>query len=219
MLREKDIRRALRGYVQLEYAGQPATVILEELALCQHEARVDLAAVNGRLHGYEIKSPQDTLQRLPSQAEVYGRALDTVTIALTAEHYPHAKRILPQWWGIVEAVEHCGEPVILLRRKPRQNPGVDLNAVVQFLWRDEALSVLEEHGLDTGLRSKPRSTLWRKLVESLPADILAEAVRARIKLRGDWRSDSQRRSGDDSYRPRAKSLHSQAPLVLKRIVE
>ena len=80
MIKDIDIRQVLLKKLSAEYRYDPDTIIIEELGLCQGEARIDLALVNGFIHGYEIKSERDTLERLPSQIEIYCRTLDTVTI-------------------------------------------------------------------------------------------------------------------------------------------
>jgi len=65
--------------------------------------------VNGKLHGYEIKSDADTLKRLPAQAEVYSAVFDLVTIVVGEHHLDTVRAIVPEWWGIVKAAS--GNPV------------------------------------------------------------------------------------------------------------
>ena len=66
--------------------NDPQTLIVEELGIRQGAARVDVAVVNGSLHGYEIKSARDTLERLPKQSELYSSVFDTITL-VTAENH------------------------------------------------------------------------------------------------------------------------------------
>lgn len=218
-VREADIRTALRWYLSSEHAEEPDTLIVDELALCQSEARIDVAAINGRLHGYEIKSADDDLARLPHQVQVYNQVLDTVSIVLTARHKDEARQIAPRCWGIIEATYSNGQVRLRRRRKSRQNRKIKPYALAQLLWRPEALAVLEEAGLAGGLRRKPRKVLWQALADSLPFDRLHLTVLQQLKARGDWRSDSRRRPGGGSSPRSAKSLHSQAPPVLLRIPE
>ena len=80
-MRDADIRRAL---VQRLRAARPDPVtdrIWPEMSLALGASRVDVCVINGTLSGYEIKSPRDNLDRLPSQVEHYGRVLDRATIA------------------------------------------------------------------------------------------------------------------------------------------
>ena len=60
-MRDVDVRQSLRRALSAEHAGDAGTLIIEELGLCQHDSRIDVAAVNGELNGFEIKSDSDTL--------------------------------------------------------------------------------------------------------------------------------------------------------------
>jgi hypothetical protein len=204
-IRDVDIRRSLHAEVRRRHESEPGTLILDELALCQGEARVDVAVVNGRLHGYEIKSACDTLERLPKQKDVYGRALDFVTVVTTANHAKAVRACVPPWWGIWAAsATPFGTVSLKQTRAPRQNPEVDALALAQLLWRDEALAHLRRMGLARGLERKPRATLWAKLVCVLPVPELAVVVRDCLKGRDRWRDPSPQASGGDSFRPSAK---------------
>jgi hypothetical protein len=82
------IRPALRSRLLVEHAHDPETVLIEELGLRRGLVRVDIAVVNGLLHGYEIKSDRDSLRRLAKQVDVYSAVLDRrssrdITSALT----------------------------------------------------------------------------------------------------------------------------------------
>ncbi len=189
-MREIDIRRALRAELERLHPSESDTLLGQELGLCQGFARVDLAVVNGSVHGYEIKSAQDTLARLPGQAKIYNRALDFVTIVVAPAH---AKKIsesevVPDWWGIWSAFQGDQEVRFESLREHSKNPAIDPFALVQFLWRDEALQALSENDLATGMRSKPREHLWRRLASELPLEKLGCIVRECLKRRGaDWR--------------------------------
>lgn len=189
-MREIDIRRKLLEDDRL-HVGEPDTRIVEELGLCQGIARVDIAVVNGCIHGYEIKSGNDTLARLPGQIAIYSRALDFVTIVTAPSHFDKIRRVVPEWWGIwiaVQDAEHGSQ--LKSSREPRHNPCVNPFALAQLLWREEALQVLEGLGLATGIRSKPREELWRRLAAEVTPERLGCVVRDRLRRRSaDWRSD------------------------------
>src|SRR6266511_802692 len=65
------IRPALRERLLRRHATDADTVLIEELGLCRGKVRVDLALVNGSLHGFEIKSDRDSLRRLSAQVGLY----------------------------------------------------------------------------------------------------------------------------------------------------
>src|SRR5438045_2701845 len=99
-MRDIDIRLALRSSIEREHGGDADTRIVEELGLCQGIARVDLAVINGNVHGYEIKSEHDTLARLPAQTHTYNQVLDFVTIVTAPAHAHKIRCIVPKWWGV-----------------------------------------------------------------------------------------------------------------------
>ncbi len=188
-MRDIDIRRALRETVVRRYSGESDTRIVEELGLCQGIARVDLAVVNGSLHGYEIKSARDTLARLPAQCDIYNRTLDLVTIVTEAIHISKIEKMVPSCWGIWCACDNKVKPHIEILREPSPNPQILLSALAQLLWREEALEALTVRGLAHGMHSKPRQELWLRLAKHLTREELSAVVRDRLKRRGaDWRA-------------------------------
>ena len=203
-MRDVDIRRQLRSDMERQHRGDPETLILDELGLCQGTARVDLAVVNGNLHGYEIKSERDTLTRLPSQREIYSRALDYVTVVVAETHAAKIAEAIPAWWGITTArATKRGAVRLTVVRPAAINPSVDAAALAQLLWREEALDELERRGLAGGFRSKPRAALWAHLAANLTIEELGDAVRGRLKQRLDWRAPERPTSGGGSSRPSA----------------
>src|SRR5882724_5773501 len=109
-MRDRDIRLGLHRELERahrRYASE--TLFIDELGLCQGNARIDLAVVNGSLSGYEIKSERDTLQRLPHQVEVYSRALDYVTIVASNSHIAKTIDLIPEWWGVLATQSHQGD--------------------------------------------------------------------------------------------------------------
>lgn len=190
-MRDIDIRRKLRVDKRLHF-GDPDTRIVEELGLCQGIARVDIAVVNGSIHGYEIKSERDTLARLPGQIDIYNRTLDFVTVVSAPSHVGKIRQIVPRWWGIWTAVANGDGDRLEISRASRPNPNVDQFSLAQLLWREEALEALEGLGLATGIRSKPRRELWKHLASALTLEELGRIVRDRLRARSaDWRSDQR----------------------------
>ena len=190
-MRDIDVRRVLAAEVQKHFRGASDTLIIHELGLCSGIVRVDLAVVNGRLHGFEIKSDSDTLKRLPSQSEIYSAVFDRMTIVVGLHHLQSAQTMVPGWWGIIKA--EPGDPVSLVEVRPAQaNPSPKPIAMARLLWRDEAVALLERSGYAKGIKSKPREVVYQRLVEAFPLDELRHFVREQLKAREDWRSDAQR---------------------------
>lgn len=187
-MRDRDVRRALHGQLLEDHATElDTTLFVDELGLCG-EARVDVAVVNAALSGFELKSASDTLRRFPTQVEVYSRVLDYATLVVAENHLDHALPLLPDWWGC-SVVRWDGELAHLDELRPATfNPGIDAYAVAQLLWWDEAFGTLETLDAAKGMRSKPRTKLWEKLVAATELTELRDLVREHLKARTGWRS-------------------------------
>lgn len=188
-MRDIDIRRALVDRVHAQHRREKNTRVVEELSLCQGAARVDVAVINGRLHGYEIKSEHDTLARLNGQISVYSAALDRVTIVVAQNHAPKVLASVPDWWGIWLASSEEARVTLKCLRRPKENPRVNTYAQVQLLWRDEALTELMSRQLCNGVKSKSKKQLWERLTSALPPSQVRTIVRERLKARQAWRVD------------------------------
>ena len=212
---EAEIRRALIRVLEREHADEE-TLIVEEFGLCRGSARIDVALVNSVLHGFEIKSNRDRLDRLAAQIEAYSRCFEFITVVAAARHIRAIQEMVPPWCGITEVKESGAEVSLSKRRLPQLNHSIEPLTVAQLLWRNESIELLASHDLDAGFRSKPRAILWQRLASCLPCDELLADVRAKLRVRGDWRSASRRRSSGGSLRLGAMSLHSPArPFVLR----
>lgn len=194
-MREADVRAAVVARVTSKHA-EPGTRIVHELSLCQAQARIDLAVVNGRLTGWEIKTAADTLGRLPVQERVYSRVFDRVWLATDLRHLDKALDLVPGWWGIVRIGERHGACWLTQVRPSRLNPGVDLDLLVKLLWREEALKELSALGLATCLDRAPRRVLWERLAGAVPSRVskaqLQRRVRECLKVREGWRAERLR---------------------------
>ncbi|WP_074358135.1 sce7726 family protein [Mycobacteroides abscessus] len=180
-MRDVDIRAALVEQLRREFDGDK---IVNEMGLCLGATRVDVAVINGSLHGYEIKSDRDTLARLPAQIELYSKVLDFCTIVCGARYLDKVRKIVPPWWGIVETCDLDGTVILKQRRKPRRNRKCDSLAVAQLLWRDEAASLLKTRGEWVKAR-ETRWHLWDRLAE-WPITDLQLGVRSQLKVRPAW---------------------------------
>jgi hypothetical protein len=190
---DKLIRVALKAKLTESHRQETGARIIEELGITHGAARVDIAVVNGNIHGYELKSDLDTLNRLPDQIRIYNSVLDQVTLVVGKHHLLDALNAIPDWWGVTIAkiTGSCGTISFCDIRKAEENPEKNSVDIASLLWRDEALGILEEIGEDQGVRSKPRKFLYERLAESLDQATLRARVRECIFLRADWRSEKQ----------------------------
>ena len=191
-MNEYQLRSAVKRKILARYENDPNTRILDELGLRHGAARIDIAVVNGIVHGYELKSDADNLKRLPRQIQIYDSVLDKVTLVVGSRHAKEAERMVPPWWGIkVAAIGARGGFDFGDVRRATKNPEQDAVAVCRLLWRNEALTLLDELGQTKGLRHKPRARIYSRLAEVADFETVCARVRRQLKFRIDWRSDSQ----------------------------
>lgn len=183
ILGDSEIRSVLRSRLSRKHASQSHTVFIEELGLCRGQVRVDLSVVNGLLHGYEIKSDRDSLRRLSTQVELYGKVLDRATLVVGDRHLSEILDVLPIWWGIL-LVQHSDRGLKFKTvRKPQSNPHRDPRSLVELLWFDDALALLEKRNAARGFRGKPRWIVWDRVCELCSINEIARAVRGHLKAR------------------------------------
>lgn len=182
------IREALVDRLVNEYRDSHHRII-PELGLWHGTARIDVAVINGNMHGFEIKSDRDTLARLPEQIEAYNAVFDKVTLVVGSTHLVEAFRTVPEWWGIETA--HIGADGLVFFnpiREPRDNMQQDNLSIARLLWRKEALDLLESKGKADGMRSKSRELIYARIAESIEKEPLKEYVRSVLQYsRQDWR--------------------------------
>jgi hypothetical protein len=190
-MRELDVRLALHNTeVRRILEKEPSSIVVDELGLFEGKFRIDVAVINGKLHGYEIKSRMDNLDRLPTQQESYSRIFDRMTLVADERHVARAVEIVPPWWGLIAVSTRDGAPYLNEIWTSRQNSNVEPHALCQLLWRDEALQVLKDLGLATGaIRSRSRKLMWQVLAKVLEPDELKVTVHRVLKAREGWRKN------------------------------
>ncbi|MBW4976027.1 sce7726 family protein [Roseovarius mucosus] len=191
---ERRIRAALRKCHLRHASVQHDVLMIDELGLAHAKSRIDLAVFNGHLHGYEIKSAGDTLDRLPRQLAVYTGALQKLTLVIATRHLDMAETIAPNWCGLTEIVEGPrGGITFASRRRARANPDLDPYMLAHLLWHPEAQDLLRARGASKADVNAPRKHLYRLLADEVPVRELAPAIKAAMASRTGWR-DHQRPS-------------------------
>jgi len=203
---DRHIRGVLLDFAKHEQPNPSHTLFVQEFALYGGEIRADLAAINGVLHGYEIKSSRDNLKRLSSQVEAYNAVFERATLVSAEGHLSSALSVIPGWWGVIRASRTIKGDVILRRLRPSlSNPAPKPTAIASLLWRPEALQILFVLGLDSGVRSKPMFYLIERLAASVSATHLSMLVRQAIRARGDWLAAARRKQCGGMFQQPANS--------------
>lgn len=186
---DTDIRKILKNnFLKTKwYSDDPSALIIDELQVCKGISRIDIAVINGKLHGYEIKSEQDTLERLPMQIISYNKVFDTMTVVVSEKHLEKVYKVVPEWWGIKVVIKNKRSLKMKTIRRDKSNKDVDSFSLAQLLWKEEAIDILEKYNLIDGLRYQSRKVLWEKLSTSIPINVLKCEVIKKLKSRKCWR--------------------------------
>lgn len=174
-----DIRKKYRTTIQAK------NLIVQEMVLCRGFARIDVALVNGSMHGFEIKSSEDTLARLKNQLEYYSQCFDYLTIVASEKHINNILTNYPLWLGISLASAEDAGLVIKKIRPARRNKNINTFSLMQLLWKSELLEIANLYS------QKNISTLNKgKIIERLILNIreadLHKATRQQLKSRTTW---------------------------------
>jgi len=187
MLKDNDIREVLLDELYKMHSDEVGTKIVNEMGVLHGQSRIDVAVINGILHGYEIKSESDNLLRLPSQVKDYNLVFDRMSIVVQRNYLEEVRQIIPKWWGIILVTKNKQNINLRTLRKGRTNPTVDPVALSSLLWKDEALDVLKNRGLQRGYLSKPRKIIYQKIADSFSVEEIKHFVNEQLKSREDWK--------------------------------
>lgn len=185
-MRDRDVRAALLQQLAVTYAGDDDTRIVQEMGIWSGSVRIDIAVINRELVGYELKSDRDTLERLPTQADLYSRVFDRLSLVIGERHFKKAVAHVPRWWGVLVATKGRDGIILISEREQDWNPSPEPYLIAQLLWKDEALAVLESYDLARGWRGKRVKDIHQRVASEIPFDELRAEVRTRLKQRRDW---------------------------------
>ena len=192
ILLDMCIRNALVDRRLRRYVRQPETLLVHELGLVHAKSRIDVATLNGVIHGYEIKGTQDTLNRLPAQLEIYSQALQKLTFVVASRHLERVIDLSPKWSAVWEVtVGPRGGVRFDSVRQGRRNPKVEKFLLAHLLWREEAQSALADQGATKAELSAPRAELYRLLINHLSESELVAVIKSYMMQRQTWRDRSR----------------------------
>jgi hypothetical protein len=182
-IRDADIRPILRDFISRKGQVPEGALIIEELGLCRGQVRVDMVVVDEWIRGFEIKSDRDDLRRFAGQVEFYSKVLHQATLVVGDHNISDAMALIPNWWGVLRCSVHNGEIVFERIRLEKQNPRQDARYLVELLWRDQAIALLESKGVVRGVKSKPREAVWDRICEYFSLEEISSAVLTNLKIK------------------------------------
>lgn len=143
------------------------------------------------IHGFEIKSAQDNLERLPYQLEIYAQALQKLTLVVASRHLEAVEKRTPFWCGIIDvsAGPRGGTRLQTIRRGAR-NPSLNPFVFVHLLWKDEVRDALASRGASKAELRAPRAALYRQLIATASESELTEIIKSAMMMRRAWRDHS-----------------------------
>jgi hypothetical protein len=185
---DTDIRAALHRKKFKGLHSRDDTLIIDELGLIHAKVRIDIAVINGSVHGFEIKSAADTLARLPSQLRLYGECLERLTIVCAERHVEQVKKLAPIWCGILKVtIGPRGGIGFIALRKPGHNPNVKVYKLAHLLWHPEAVALLTKLDAPPPLLRSPRKTLYKSLATLLTVQQMTAFIKESMANRSTWR--------------------------------
>jgi len=185
---DTDIRKALHAKRLRRAKADPQTIVIDELGLAHAKGRIDVAVINGCIHGYEIKSAKDTLDRLAVQIDNYRQTLQKLTIVAAPKHVRGTMINVPEWCGVIAAEQGPrGGISFHVLRNAVANPEVDPVMMAHLLWRDEVIDLLGRAGYAPKDLRRPRKQLYEMLCEAMTLREIATSIRIFMVQRQTWR--------------------------------
>lgn len=174
---ESEIREAT-GRILHGWSRNDKLRLYEELRIEGGASRVDFALVNGITHAYELKSDVDSLNQLSNQIHAYGRVFDKVTIVVAPKWRHEVENLVPRWWGVIAARRIKFGHLVVLKgvRDAHSNPAQDPYSVASMLWRDEAITLLEENGAPSPKSKATRADLYEQIARDVPMPAIRKFV-------------------------------------------
>lgn len=185
---DSDIRLALHTKRLRRLKAHPDTLVIDELGLAHAKSRIDVAVINGCIHGYEIKSGKDTLDRLATQIGIYRQTLQKLTFVAAPKHVEVIMTHAPGWCGVIAAEQGPrGAISFHVVRNAAANPDIDPVMMAHLLWRDEVIHLLGRAGYAPKDLRRPRKQLYELLCEVMTLREITGAIRCVMAQRQTWR--------------------------------
>lgn len=184
---EEAIRTFVKARLPRLVQSRSRPLLVEEMEVCSGRARIDLAVIGDRLIGIEIKGPQDSVTRLPEQANAYSQCFDQVVLLVHESLLEKARPLIPHWWGLIVGRQVDGRIRYSVEQRPEPNPSLDLDKVLSLLWREEIDALCYDL---LGSNSRPKATkksIRAELLPQIEPSILHQASLRKLRERTEWR--------------------------------
>ncbi|MEX0964829.1 MAG: sce7726 family protein [Pseudohongiellaceae bacterium] len=187
--REPEIRDALHRKLLKKQHSCKKTIVINELGLNHGRQRIDIAVLNGKLHGYEIKSSQDSLNRLEKQLAAYELYFERLTLIVAENHLEGVVKMAPRWCEII-VLRKGARGAIYFRqyRRAQRNSKVDINSLLHLLWKKEALEFISELNIDGEYSRRSRVKLYELIAQVAGIEEVIDWTKKCFESRVNWRA-------------------------------
>ena len=151
VMNDAEIRLALINWLNQKKISPQK--ILNELTISDGLARPDLIAIYSYSHCYEIKGDNDQIQRIVRQFTHYQSSFKKNTLVTTQKHLKKALELLPDFWGIIVAINENQTIKLKYVRKSSHNPFYRKDIASKILWKAEMQQLLENKCISYKLSS------------------------------------------------------------------
>lgn len=199
MLKDQDIREPLFDFFDEKFGK---VRIIEEKQIAKSRADVMLV-LEEKLIGVEIKSDADTYARLARQVKDYNKFFDYNYVVVGSSHSKHIEEHVPEYWGIIEAINKEESVEFNVLREPEINKRAQrtykMKRKLSILWRPELSHIQEINGMPK-YKQRSKDFVITKIMEKVPWDLLHRQISEELFQRDyntiseaikEWRSSNK----------------------------
>ncbi|MBC2148232.1 sce7726 family protein [Listeria booriae] len=180
-MKDSDLRILTLRKLATEYSKVEDTKIINEMGLFNGASRIDIAVVNGVLHGYELKSESDNLKRLPRQIDYYNKIFERMTIVTDRKYLSEVREMVPSWWGIIITKKNRAE--LRTIRKGRKGNCQDEEALLNLLWKDEYDGLIDLLGYPKNMKKMRKKEVFEVLLVEKRKSIIKKYIYDALRKR------------------------------------
>ncbi|MBU5274347.1 sce7726 family protein [Levilactobacillus brevis] len=181
MKHDIDVRELVLSELNKKYSNRHDTKVINEMGIAHGSSRIDIAVINGVLHGYELKSESDSLKRLSRQASYYEKIFERMTLVIDKKFLDKAKLIIPSWWGISVINDDYSKTISV--RKGRKIKTKDYPMLLNLLWREELVELLDFLGYPKRYKKLRKDEIYEIVLKDKRKSTVKKYIYSALKNR------------------------------------
>ncbi|WP_215399027.1 sce7726 family protein [Rheinheimera oceanensis] len=176
-MRESQIRKLIVKECQV--LGLDGAEFIHEFQISGGRVRADVVALKNGVHGIEIKSKFDNLNRLKHQLAGYAKVFNSVTLVCDSKFEGKIDSVIPDWFGISIATES----ELIVKRRAQLNPLIRPEFILGTLTKKELAFCATEFIEGVKPATKAASFLRFQLNQSLSPKQIYELYEQCLRTR------------------------------------